>query len=106
MAGLSVLRKPEAFLLRAGGETVIRERRGHDMECWGLFTAVGKEGEDFGDFNKATGPWTVSAGGVAGLMSITYSHGRTVEELLPLHRSSGTRNVYPKIRSRRLVWQS
>ncbi len=76
------------------------------MECWGFFTTVGKEGKDLGDFDEAARPWTVSAGGVWGLVRRTHSRGRRAEGLHHLHRSSGTQNVYPMIRSRRLVWWS
>ena len=42
VACLSVLRQAETFLLRAGREAIVRERGSHDMEGWGLFTAIGK----------------------------------------------------------------
>ena len=76
------------------------------MECWALFTAIGKEGKDLGDLNEAAGPLTLSAGAVAGLMRVMYSHGRRAEGSRPLRCSCGTQNVYPKIRTRQPVWQS
>lgn len=106
VACLSVLGKPKAFLLRAGREAVIGERGSHYMECWGLFPAIGKEGKDLGNFDKAARPWIRSAGGFLGSTTVTHSRGRRAEELLPLHRSSDTRNVYPRIQSRRLVLRS
>ena len=65
VAGLGVLRKPEAFLLCAGRKAVVWERGSHDMEGWTLLTAIGEEREDLGDFDEAAGPWTGSEGGVA-----------------------------------------
>ena len=105
VARLSVLRETKAFLLYARGEAVVGERRSHNVESRTLLTAICKQREDPGDFDKATGPWTVSAGGVACLEWVTHSRGRRGEELHHLHRFSGARNECPKVRSRRHVYR-
>ena len=52
--------------------------------------SLAREGGNLGDSNKAAGPWTVSAGGVALLTRVTYSYGRRAEQSHPLPCSSVT----------------
>ena len=56
VAGLGVLRKTESLLLCAGRKAVVGEGGSYDVEGRGLFTAIGEERKNLGDFDEAAGP--------------------------------------------------
>ena len=59
VACFGVLGEAEAFPLGAGGEAEVGDGGRDDVEGGSVFVAGGKEGEEFGHFEKAAGPWSL-----------------------------------------------